>query len=104
MFLTKIPKEQSITNNWERVPGARSWAPYLNGEKMVDVFWQTLIGGCASTEYHELRDQFLDINRTIKRFRMLHYMGLQNYRKTYLCVVGHVGQFWYVRRVSYALF
>ncbi|KAI4282890.1 MAG: hypothetical protein L6R38_002584 [Xanthoria sp. 2 TBL-2021] len=84
MFLTKIPKEQIIINNWERVSGARSWAPYLNGEKMVDVFWQTLIGGCAPTEYNELRDQFLDINRTIKRFRMLHYMGLQNYRKTYL--------------------
>lgn len=84
MFLTKIPKEQTIINNWERVSGARSRAPYINGEKTLDVFWQTLIGGCAPTEYNELRDQFLDVNRTIKRFRMLHYVGLQNHRKTYL--------------------
>lgn len=84
MFLTKFPKEQTIINNWERVSGARSWSPYINGEKMLDVFWQTLIGGCAPTEYNELRDQFLDVNRTIKRFRMLHNVGLQNYRKTYL--------------------
>ncbi|KAL9026238.1 MAG: hypothetical protein Q9196_005063 [Gyalolechia fulgens] len=84
MFVTKISKEQTIINNWERVSGARSWARYINGEKMLDVFWQTLIGGCVPAEYNELRDQFFEFNRTIKRFRMLHYVGLQNYRKTYL--------------------
>jgi hypothetical protein len=84
VFWTKVPKEQTILNNWEHVSGARSRVQYVNGEKMLNVFWQTLIGGCAPTEYNELRDQFLGFNRTIKRFRMLHWVGLQNYRKTYL--------------------
>ncbi len=81
---TKVPKQQTILNNWEHVSGARSRVQYVNGEKMLDVFWQTLIGGCAPTEYNELRHQFLGFNRTIKHFCMLHWVGLQNYRKTYL--------------------
>ncbi len=78
VFWTKVPKEQTILS------GARSRVQYANGEKMLNVFWQTLIGGCAPTEYNELRHQFLGFNRIIKRFRMLHWVGLQNHRKTYL--------------------
>jgi Heterokaryon incompatibility protein (HET) len=83
-FLTKIPKEQTILNDWEHVSGARSWSKYLTGESMMDVYWQTLVGGCPARKHEELRGQFHDFDRTTKRFRMLHWVGLQKYRKTYI--------------------
>lgn len=84
IIFTKIPKEQTILNDWEHVSGARSRFKYVTGENMLDVYWQTLIGGCPSTEYEELRGQFLEFDRTIKLFRMLHWVGLQKYRKAYI--------------------
>ncbi|ERF72755.1 hypothetical protein EPUS_04808 [Endocarpon pusillum Z07020] len=83
-YLTKIPKEQTILNEWEHVSGARSWSKYFTGESKLDVYWQTLVGGCPAQSYEELRGQFHDFDRTTKRFRMLHWVGLQNYRKTYI--------------------
>ena len=83
-FLTKIPEEQTILNSWEHVSGARSWSKYFTGENMLDVYWQTLIGGCPALRFQELRDEFVEFDRTSKRFRMLHWVGLQNHRKTYV--------------------
>jgi Heterokaryon incompatibility protein (HET) len=83
-LLTKIPKEQTILNDWEHVSGARSRSKYVTGENMLDVYWQTLIGGCPSAQYEELRGQFLDFDRTTKRFRLFHWVGLQKHRKTYI--------------------
>ncbi len=56
----------------------------MTGEKMLDVYWQTLIGGRLSQNYQELQSEFLEFDRTTKYFRMLHTLGLRKYRKTYI--------------------
>lgn len=80
----KVPAEQTILNNWEHISGARSWSKYITGEKMLDAYWQTLVAGCSRDQYDKLQKQFHLFDKTTKRFRMLHWVGLQHYKRSYI--------------------
>jgi hypothetical protein len=51
---------------------------------MLDAYWQTLVGDCDKDHFEKLQKQFYDFDRNTKRFRMLHWTGVQNWRKTYI--------------------
>lgn len=51
---------------------------------MLDAYWQTLVGDCDKDHFDKLQKQFYDFDRNTKRFRMLHWTGVQNWRKTYI--------------------
>ncbi|MCJ1379676.1 hypothetical protein MMC17_002778 [Xylographa soralifera] len=41
----RMPSEQNVYNNWDKVAGARSKILYVNGEDIIDAYWKTLVLG-----------------------------------------------------------
>ena len=70
-------ERQRILNKWELVSGGRIyWRDYFTGEKMPDIYWQTLLAGTIFVNYEASKHLFHKWARSIVHFRILQFLRL----------------------------
>ena len=58
--LRRIPSEQAVFSDWEKLAGARSGGRYLlTDEPILDAYWQTLIAGQTLEGLDAVREEYL---------------------------------------------
>jgi hypothetical protein len=68
--------------DWERVAEARSTKRYFNGENMVDVYWQTLLGGF--TAFTDMNNHFVKPGGDAKVFYKTLFLRWDREHRFYL--------------------
>jgi hypothetical protein len=70
-------QDQKILESWEFVARVRlPWTKYPTGEKIMDVYWQTLLAGVDPSLYNVMRTIFLKWDRTVIWFRVMQVLRL----------------------------
>jgi hypothetical protein len=65
-------QDQKILESWVFVARVRlPWTKYPTGEKIFDVYWQTLLAGVDPSPYNVMRIIFLKWDRTVIWFRVI---------------------------------
>ena len=75
--LGAVIQSQKLLNQWEIVSGCRNhWREYATGEKILDVYWQTLLAGTLFGNYEVSKNMFYRWDRTTLLFRPLQWLRL----------------------------
>lgn len=81
----RVPEAQNIYNSWEKVAKACSKFTYeATNELILDVYYRCLQATNPPGEFENSSAERQQVDRSTRRFRLLHKTGIQKHKKTNL--------------------